>query len=111
VVVKQGLSCVACDEHKNDQTFDCCGDSVAVSLACHYASGQSVGDKKSRMAQALQAFKTNRSAATSAAMWEQVRRDDLRDSRRKDFLFALMLLADAVVIYFFWNYGVKKATA
>jgi hypothetical protein len=41
-------------------------------------------------------------------MWEQVRRDDLRYWRRKEVLFSLMLLADAVVIYFFWNYGVKK---
>jgi hypothetical protein len=44
-------------------------------------------------------------------MWEQVRRDDLRDSHRKKVLFGLMLLADAVVIYFFWNYGAKKNAA
>ena len=44
-------------------------------------------------------------------MWEQVRRDDLRDSRRQEVLFGLMLLADAVVIYFFWNYGAKKNSA
>ena len=60
------------------------------------------------MAQALHAYETNRSAATQAAMWDQVRRDDLRDSRRKDILFSLMLLADVAVIYLFWNYGAKK---
>jgi hypothetical protein len=63
------------------------------------------------MAQALRAFETNRSAATESAMWEQVRRDDLRDSRRQKVLFGLILLADAVVIYFFWNYGAKKNAA
>jgi hypothetical protein len=63
------------------------------------------------MAQALRAFETNRSAATEAAMWEQVRRDDLRDSRRQEVLFGLILLADAVVIYSFWNYGAKKNAA
>src|ERR1039457_876923 len=63
------------------------------------------------MAQAVRAVATNRSAATEAAMWEQVRRDDLRDSRRMEVLFSMMLLADAVVIYFFWNYGIKKTTA
>jgi hypothetical protein len=41
-------------------------------------------------------------------MWEQVHRDDLRDRHRKEVLFSLMLLADAVVIYFFWNYEAKR---
>ena len=63
------------------------------------------------MAQALRAFETNRSAATEAVMWDQVRRDDLRDSRRKVALFSLMLLVDAAVIYLFWNYGAKKNAA
>ena len=44
-------------------------------------------------------------------MWEQVRRDDLRDSRRKDILISLMLLADVAVIYLFWNYRTKKNAA
>lgn len=44
-------------------------------------------------------------------MWEQVRRDDLRDSRRKEVLFSLMLLADVAVIYLFWNCGTKKTEA
>jgi hypothetical protein len=63
------------------------------------------------MAQAVRTFETNRSAATKAAMWEQVRRDELRDSRRKEVLFGLVLVVDVVVIYFFWNYEVKIATA
>jgi len=60
------------------------------------------------MAQALRASETNRSAATEAAMWEQMRHDDLRDARRNEFLFSLMLLIDAAVIYLFWNYGTMK---
>ena len=63
------------------------------------------------MAQALRSFETNRSATTEAAMWEQARRDEARDSRRKGILFGLMLLVDGVVIYFFWNYGARRATA
>ena len=61
------------------------------------------------MAKAVRAFETNRSAATEAAMWEQVRRDDLRDTRRDEAIFGLMLLADAVAIYLSWNCGIKKA--
>jgi hypothetical protein len=74
-------------------------------------AGNRLAPRSPEMAQALRAFETNRSAAIEAAMWEQVRRDDLRDSRRQEVLFGLMLLADAVVIYFFWNYGAKKNSA
>ena len=44
-------------------------------------------------------------------MWEQVRRDELRESRRKGVLFSLMLLTDVAVIYLFWNYGTRKTAA
>jgi len=44
-------------------------------------------------------------------MWEQVRRDDLRESRRGLAIFGFLLLADAVAIYLFWNYGAKKNAA
>jgi hypothetical protein len=71
-------------------------------------AGNQLAPRSPEALQAVRAFETNRSAATEAAMWEQVRRDDLRYWRRKEVLFSLMLLADAVVIYFFWNYGVKK---
>jgi len=74
-------------------------------------AGNRLAPRSPEMAQALHAFETNRSAATEAAMWEQVRRDDSRDWHRKEVLFGLMLLADAVVIYFFWNYGTKKTAA
>jgi hypothetical protein len=71
-------------------------------------AGNRLSPRSPEMAQALRAFETNRSPATEAEMWEQVRRDDSRDWRRKEILFGLMLLADAVVIYFYWNYGTNK---
>jgi hypothetical protein len=72
-------------------------------------AGNRLSPRSPETTQALLAFETNRSAATEAAMWEQVRRDDLRDSCRKDVFFSLMLVADAVAIYLFWNYGTNKA--
>lgn len=72
-------------------------------------AGNRLSPRSPEMAQALRANETNRSAATEAAMWEQVRRDDSRDRYRKEVLFGLMLLADAVVIYFYWNYGTNKS--
>lgn len=71
-------------------------------------AGNRLSPRSPEMAQALRAFETNRTAATEAAMWEQVRRDDSREWHRKEVLFGLMLLADAVVIYFYWNYGTNK---
>ena len=74
-------------------------------------AGNRLAPRSPEMAQALREFETNRSAATKAAMWEQVRRDELHDTRRDEAIFGLLLLADAVAIYLFWNYGMKKAAA
>jgi hypothetical protein len=74
-------------------------------------AGNRLAPKSPEMAQALRAFETNRSAATEAAMWEQVCRDESRNTRRDEAIFSLMLLADAAVIYLFWNYGIKKTAA
>jgi len=63
-------------------------------------AGNQLAPRSPEMAQALHAFETNRSAATEAAMWERVRRDDLRDWHRKEVLFSVLLLADAVFISF-----------
>jgi hypothetical protein len=71
-------------------------------------AGNRLAPRSPEMVQTLRAFETNRSAANQSAMWEQVHRDDSRDWRRKEILFGLMLLADAVVIYFYWNYGTNK---
>jgi hypothetical protein len=71
-------------------------------------AGNRLAPRSPEMVQALRAFEINRSAANQAAMLEQVRRDDSRDWHRKEILFGLMLLADAVVIYFYWNYGTNK---
>ena len=67
--------------------------------------------KSPEMAQALREFETNRSAVTEAAMWEQVRRDKSRETRRDEVIFGALLLADAIAIYLFWNYGAKKNAA
>jgi hypothetical protein len=74
-------------------------------------AGNRLAPKSPEMAQALREFETNRSAATKAAMWEQVRRDESRETRRAEFIFGALLLADAVAIYLFWNYGAKKNAA
>ena len=74
-------------------------------------AGNRLAPRSPEMAQALRAFETNRSAATEAAMWDQVRRDDLRDTRRDETIFISLLLTDAVAIYLFWNYGAKKNAA
>ena len=74
-------------------------------------AGNRLAPRNREMAQALRAFENNRTPANEAAMWQQVHRDDLRDLHREEILFGLMLLGDAVVIYYFWNYGTKKAGA
>jgi len=63
------------------------------------------------MAQALRAYETNRSATTEKAMWEQVHQDELRDSRRKEVLFSLMLASDGIAIFFFLELWSQKNTA
>jgi len=71
-------------------------------------AGNGLAPRSPEMRQALRAFETNRSAVTEAAMWDQVHRDDLHDTRRDETIFISLLLADAVAIYLFWNYGAKK---
>src|SRR5581483_1120421 len=72
-------------------------------------AGNTLAPRSPEMAQALRAFEANRSAATEAAMWEQVRRDDLRDRQRDKVIFGLMLLVDVLAVCLFWNYGITKA--
>jgi len=74
-------------------------------------AGNRLAPKSPEMAQALREFETNRSAVTEAAMWEQVRRDKSRETRRDEVIFGALLLADAIAIYLFWNYGAKKNAA
>ena len=59
------------------------------------------------MAQALRAWEANRTATTTAAMFEQLHRDDVRDLHRDEVVLGFMLLADVVAFYFFWNYGLR----
>ena len=74
-------------------------------------AGNRLSPKSPAMVQALRAFEANRTPVSEAAMWEQVRRDELHDARKSEAIFSSMLLADAVAIYLFWNFGVKRPTA
>jgi len=71
-------------------------------------AGNRLVPQSPEMAQALLEFETNRSAATESAMREQLHRDELRKTHRDEVVFISMLFADALAIYFFWNYGIKK---
>jgi len=71
-------------------------------------AGNRLAPRSPEMVQALRAFEANRSTATESAMWEQVRRDDLKDLHRQEILLGILLLADAIVIYFFGIMGSRK---
>jgi hypothetical protein len=73
--------------------------------------GNRLSPRSPEMAQALRAYETNRSATTEKAMWEQVHQDELRDSRRKEVLFSLMLASDGIAIFFFLELWSQKNTA
>src|SRR2546430_62515 len=61
--------------------------------------------------QAIHGYQASLTDAAKATMLEQVHRDSARNARHDQILLGLMLLADIVVIYFFWNYGVTKPAA
>jgi len=61
--------------------------------------------------QAAQAYQTNPSAETKAALIEQMRLATSRSERNSYIMFGLLLAADAIAVYFLWNYGAKKTTA
>jgi hypothetical protein len=61
--------------------------------------------------QAIQAYQTNPSAATRSTMLGELHRDVSYNERRGLILLGVMLVADIVAIYFFWNYRVTKLAA
>ena len=61
--------------------------------------------------QAIHAYQASPSDATKATMLQQFHLDSARNARHDQILLGVMLLADIVVIYFFWNYGVTKPAA
>ena len=67
--------------------------------------------KSEQMIAAIHTYQANPSAEAEAAMLEQAHRDSSRNARHGQIILGTMLLADVIVIYFFWNYGAKKVTA
>ncbi len=64
---------------------------------------------KERM-QAMQAYTLNPSASTKAALDDEYARLHHHEARVGAILLPSALLADAAVIYFFWNYDRRKTT-
>lgn len=65
---------------------------------------------KERM-QAMQAYNLNPSAATKAALDDELAQVHHYEATQSAILFPSVLLIDAAVFYFFWNYGKRKTTA
>jgi hypothetical protein len=61
--------------------------------------------------EAMQAYTLNPSPSTEAALHEEFARLHHHEAMVGVILLPLVLLLDAVVIYFFWNYGARKTTA
>jgi len=59
--------------------------------------------------QAEQIYKTTPSAETEARYIDQIRRDIAHNSRCRGITILALLIADVVLVYFFWNYGTTKA--
>jgi hypothetical protein len=59
---------------------------------------------------AIEAYKASHSEATKQAMFDQIHRDIARNHQHDQIVLCLVLLADVVAIYAFWNYGVIKPT-
>lgn len=57
---------------------------------------------------AIHEYQANSTPENKATMLQLMHQDIARNRSRGGLQFGLMLLADIVVIYFFWNYGVKK---
>lgn len=57
------------------------------------------------------AWKDQPSPTTEAAWQEELRRLHVHTRTRDFSLIALVLAFDGVLIYWFWNYGVRKTTA
>lgn len=61
--------------------------------------------------QAMQADNLNPSADTKAALDDEFARVHHHEATQGAILFPSVLLIDAAVFYFFWNYGKRKTTA
>jgi hypothetical protein len=64
--------------------------------------------RSSETARAAHAYQTNPTAATRAALLDRMRRDANRYEQQCGILLGLMLVADLMAIYFFWNYRMRR---
>jgi hypothetical protein len=74
-----------------------------------YPSGKPHYRQKERE-EAMNAYTLNPSASTQAAVAEEFSRLDHHQKMVQIILPPSVLLFDAVVVYFFWNYGRRKTT-
>ncbi|HLX68020.1 MAG TPA: hypothetical protein VKV04_00190 [Verrucomicrobiae bacterium] len=61
--------------------------------------------------EAMQAYTLNKSASTKAALDDEFAKLHQHEKTQGIILVPALLLVDAAVIYFFWNYGTRKTTA
>jgi hypothetical protein len=61
--------------------------------------------------EAMQAYALNPSVSTKAALDDEFARLHQHEKTQGVILVPALLLVDAVVIYFFWDYGTRKKTA
>ena len=72
------------------------------------------GQPRYRLKERVEAMKArtlNPSADTEAALHDEFTRLHQHERMQGIILVPTLLLVDAVVIYFFWNYGTRKTTA
>ena len=67
--------------------------------------------KSPETVQAIHVYQASPTAANKTTMLEQIRQDVSHNARYGQILLGLMVVADIVAIYFFWNYGVTKPAA
>jgi len=61
--------------------------------------------------QAMQAYTLNKSASTKVPLDDEFARLHQHEKMRGIILIPALLIVDAALIYFFWNYGTRKTTA
>jgi hypothetical protein len=72
---------------------------------------QQPGYRLKERVDAMKAYVRNPSASTHAALTDEIDRLNHHETMVAVILLPSILLVDAAVIYFFWNYGTRKATA
>ena len=61
--------------------------------------------------EAMKAYTLSPSASTKAALDDEFARLHQHEKKQGIILVPALLIVDAVLIYFFWNYGIRKTVA